>query len=104
MSPPDRPFFYFKPVLIEGDKPHWAKGFNYLALASNQVPEDVYPHFFEEHGGLISDDLGFGLLATSCPVSYPPPHHLKSTTPGYTENRLSVTPCSTCTMILASSV
>ncbi|MHB2021326.1 MAG: alpha/beta hydrolase [Candidatus Xenobia bacterium] len=84
----ERPYFYFKPVLLDCAKWYWARGFNYLALASSGEPKDVYPHFFEEHGGLITDDLGFGLLAAKLPAELPA-HHLKIYhPPGYFENRL----------------
>lgn len=42
--PDDRPFRYFKPVLIDGSE-HWSVGANMLHLAGSAVPTEVFPYF-----------------------------------------------------------
>jgi predicted alpha/beta superfamily hydrolase len=41
----ERPFFYYKPMLICEDGPHWSRGENFLAVATSGTPLDVYPYF-----------------------------------------------------------
>jgi predicted alpha/beta superfamily hydrolase len=45
--PADRPFRYFKPVLIDGEE-RWAVGANKLWVAHRGAAIDVYPHFRED--------------------------------------------------------
>jgi predicted alpha/beta superfamily hydrolase len=44
----DRPYFYFKPVLLGADMEKWSRGENFLAIATSGTPLDVYPFFFED--------------------------------------------------------
>jgi predicted alpha/beta superfamily hydrolase len=44
----ERPYFYFKPVLLRGDATHWSRGENFLAVATSGAPLDVYPYFRED--------------------------------------------------------
>ncbi len=44
----ERPYFYFKPVLLHGDAMHWSRGENFLAVATSGAPLDVYPYFRED--------------------------------------------------------
>jgi predicted alpha/beta superfamily hydrolase len=44
----DRPFFYFKPVLQQNGRPEWARGENFLAIATSDTPLDIYPYFSDE--------------------------------------------------------
>src|SRR6266568_5069243 len=44
----DRPFFYFKPVLQRNGQPRWARGENFLAIATSDTPVDIYPYFSDE--------------------------------------------------------
>lgn len=39
------PFFYFKPVVLREDGAHWARGENFLAIATSGTPLDVHPYF-----------------------------------------------------------
>ena len=41
----ERPFFYFKPVLIREDGAHWSCGENFLAIATAGTPLDIHPYF-----------------------------------------------------------
>src|SRR5262249_55238226 len=44
----DRPYFYFKPVLISGGTTLWSRGENCLAVATSGAPQEVYPFFRED--------------------------------------------------------
>ena len=44
----DRPYFYFKPVLIRDGATIWSRGENYLAIAISGAPLDVYPFFRDD--------------------------------------------------------
>jgi predicted alpha/beta superfamily hydrolase len=44
----ERPFFYFKPVLVRGSERNWSRGENYLAIATSGTPVDVHPYFQQE--------------------------------------------------------
>ena len=44
----DRPYFYFKPVLLRDGAAVWSKGENCLAIATSGAPLDVYPFFRED--------------------------------------------------------
>src|SRR5213594_1736767 len=41
----ERPYFYFKPVLIREDDAHWSCGENFLAVATSGTPLDIHPYF-----------------------------------------------------------
>lgn len=54
----DRPFLYFKPCLITGDRWfHWSIGANSLALNAPPYGRDLYPHFFGSMNGEITDRM-----------------------------------------------
>ena len=44
----ERPFFYFKPVLLRENDAHWSHGANFLAVTTSGAPLDVYPCFRED--------------------------------------------------------
>src|SRR5262249_59568885 len=44
----DRPYFYFKPVLIRDRATLWSRGENSLAIATSRAPLDVHPCFRED--------------------------------------------------------
>src|SRR5262245_58698880 len=44
----DRPYFYFKPVLIRDEQTVWSRGENCLAVATSGAPLEVYPFFRED--------------------------------------------------------
>jgi predicted alpha/beta superfamily hydrolase len=44
----ERPFFYFKPILICDGERQWSRGENYLAVATSGSPLDVHPYFRED--------------------------------------------------------
>jgi len=44
----ERPYFYFKPVLIRDGAKVWSRGANCLAIATLGAPLDVYPFFRED--------------------------------------------------------
>lgn len=45
----ERPFFYFKPVLLHKTETQWARGENSLAIATSDTPLEIYPYFREEN-------------------------------------------------------
>jgi predicted alpha/beta superfamily hydrolase len=53
----NRPYFYFKPCIVEGNVFRWARGNNYLAIVDTLTPaiKDVWPYFFDDRGGTISE-------------------------------------------------
>ena len=79
----DRPYFYFKPCVIDQSGFHWAAGTNYLAVMSTPGGKDIYPHFFSGTAGTISDPIDFFSQAAGgsyrVRVYFPP---------GYEENTL----------------
>lgn len=50
-----RAFQYYKPVLLSGGEARWAQGGNYLVLAAGGEPQRIYPYFFGDGGGGVSD-------------------------------------------------
>src|ERR1043166_1963348 len=44
----ERPYFYFKPVLIRNGATVWSRGENCLAIATSGAPLEVYPFFRED--------------------------------------------------------
>ncbi|HEX8144071.1 MAG TPA: alpha/beta hydrolase-fold protein [Pyrinomonadaceae bacterium] len=54
-----RPFFYFKPCVIDQFGFHWSKGNNYLAITGAGDTKSIYPYFFSDQGGTVSDILEF---------------------------------------------
>jgi len=77
----NRPFRYFKPLLLRGGTRHWSGGENYLALQNGLDTLDVYPHFFsaEACSACVLHQLGDGLREHAVRVFYPS---------GYDENTL----------------
>ncbi|MBV9925545.1 MAG: alpha/beta hydrolase [Acidobacteria bacterium] len=79
----NRPYFYFKPCVIDQNGFHWAVGTNYLAVMDTPGGKDIYPHFFTGTSGTISDPIDFYSQAASgsyrVRVYFPP---------GYEENTL----------------
>ena len=78
-----RPYFYFKPCVIDQNGFHWAIGNNYLAIVSRLATRDIYPYFFSNANGSISEPIDFysQLLSFSqrLRIYFPP---------GYYENTL----------------
>jgi predicted alpha/beta superfamily hydrolase len=79
----NRPYFYFKPCVVDQSGFHWAVGTNYLAVMNTPGGKDIYPHFFSGTGGTISDPIDFYSHAAAASyrvrVYFPP---------GYDENTL----------------
>jgi len=44
----DRPYFYFKPVLLRKDGAQWSRGENFLAVVTSGAPIEVHPYFRED--------------------------------------------------------
>lgn len=44
----ERPFFYFKPVLLVGEAVWWARGENCLAVATSEAAIEAHPFFRED--------------------------------------------------------
>ncbi len=44
----ERPYFYFKPVLLRGSATLWSRGENFLAVATSGAPLEIHPYFREE--------------------------------------------------------
>ncbi|PYL26113.1 MAG: hypothetical protein DMF37_03155 [Verrucomicrobia bacterium] len=44
----ERPYFYFKPVLLREDGAQWSRGENFLAVATSGASLEVHPYFRED--------------------------------------------------------
>src|SRR6266480_2172096 len=44
----ERPYFYFKPILLRDNTAQWSRGENFLAVATSGAPLDVHPYFLED--------------------------------------------------------
>jgi hypothetical protein len=44
----ERPYFYFKPVLVSDSSVQWSRGKNFLAVATSGAPLEIYPYFRED--------------------------------------------------------
>lgn len=44
----ERPYFYFKPVLVSDGGTMWSRGENYLAIPTSGAPLQIYPYFRED--------------------------------------------------------
>ncbi len=44
----ERPYFYFKPVLLRDNTGQWSRGENFLAVATSGAPLEVHPYFRED--------------------------------------------------------
>src|SRR2546429_8909397 len=42
----ERPYFYFKPVLLRDNTAQWARGENFLAVATSGAPLDIHPYLY----------------------------------------------------------
>ena len=79
----DRPFFYFKPVLQRNGQPEWARGENFLAIATSETPLDIYPYFSAEMHCSVCE------LMTPLPSGAGVEHRFRVfLPPGYRENTL----------------
>jgi len=79
----DRPFFYFKPVLQRNGQPEWARGENFLAIATSETPLDIYPYFSDEMHCSVCE------LMTPLPSGTGAEHRFRVfLPPGYRENTL----------------
>ena len=44
----ERPYFYFKPVLLHNGATIWSRGENFLAIATSGAPLEIHPYFRED--------------------------------------------------------
>jgi predicted alpha/beta superfamily hydrolase len=44
----ERPYFYFKPVLVRDGTTMWSRGENFLAVATSGTPLEIHPYFRED--------------------------------------------------------
>src|SRR5437762_13173856 len=44
----ERPYFYFKPILLRDNTAQWSRGENFLAVATSGAPIEVHPYFRED--------------------------------------------------------
>src|SRR5947209_6040132 len=44
----ERPYFYFKPVLLRDGTTMWSRGENFLAVATSGAPSEIHPYFRED--------------------------------------------------------
>jgi hypothetical protein len=44
----DRPYFYFKPVLLRDGDTAWSRGENFLAVSTSGAPLEIHPYFRED--------------------------------------------------------
>jgi len=44
----ERPYFYFKPVLVRDGLTMWSRGENFLAVATSNAPLEIHPYFRED--------------------------------------------------------
>ena len=78
-----KPFFYFKPCIVDPSGFHWSMGSNYLAIVNAREPKEIYPYFFSNATGTISGPIDF--YSQRLAVS----HRLRIYfPPGYDENTL----------------
>lgn len=81
-----RPFFYFKPCVIDDFGFHWSRGNNYLAVGVAGDTKFVYPYFFSDIAGTVSDVFEFhtGQLDIVHRVRvYQPPGYFENTLKHY---------------------
>src|SRR5438552_15520639 len=43
----ERPYFYFKPVLLRDNTAQWSRGEIFLPVSTSGAPLDIHPYFFE---------------------------------------------------------
>jgi predicted alpha/beta superfamily hydrolase len=77
--PADRPFVYFKPVLLRAGEGRWSQGDNFLALADADHPLAVYPHFEPDSRCSVCELRRLAVAASGeshhYRVFYPPGYH-----------------------------
>lgn len=77
--PCQRPYLYFKPVVVDDGQLQWCKGDNYLALAAEREPRQVHPFFFDEDRCSVCELREFesAKLGRKCQyrLFYPPGYH-----------------------------
>jgi predicted alpha/beta superfamily hydrolase len=44
----ERPYFYFKPVLLHEGATMWSRGENFLAVTTSRAPLEIHPYFRED--------------------------------------------------------
>jgi predicted alpha/beta superfamily hydrolase len=78
----DRPYLYYKPMVIDPSGLHWSVGSNYLAILNGGLKE-IYPHFFTGASSRVSDPISVpsAALHRDCVIRVYHP-------PGYDENTL----------------
>lgn len=79
----DRPYLYFKPVIVDEGRLFWSQGDNYLATLGATSGRDLYPFFFSPPAGTITDPIPIESELDSSP------HRIRIyLPPGYKENTL----------------
>ena len=63
----DRPYFYFKPVLLRDGTTMWSRGENCLAVPTSGSPLEVHPFFREDLAAKCHTPL-LGVASSSCVV------------------------------------
>lgn len=84
-----QPFLYFKPVLVQGTRLHWAVGANQLLLMSEDDSTACYPYFFSSTEGQASE-----LIVLPSPILEREHRIRVYFPPGYYENTLARYPVS----------
>jgi predicted alpha/beta superfamily hydrolase len=82
-----RPYFYFKPVLLQEGREHWSRGNNYLALRHLRKDREVWPHFLLDESCSLSE-----LRTLTHTASGKTFHYRVFHPPGYAENTLKKYP------------
>jgi predicted alpha/beta superfamily hydrolase len=83
----ERPYFYFKPILLGEDSVRWARGENYLAIATSGAPVEIYPYFREDTHCTVC-----GCMAPLASASGAEHRFRVFVPPGYYENTLKKYP------------
>lgn len=77
----NRPYFYFKPVLLRSGQAHWSRGNDYLALRHSAGTREIWPYFVaDESCNACEVDALAGADTTF--------HYRVFHPPGYAENTL----------------
>jgi predicted alpha/beta superfamily hydrolase len=79
----ERPFFYFKPLLLRDDAEQWSRGENFLAVVTPGAPSQIHPYF--------RDDAHCSVCELMRPLASPTgaEHRFRVfLPPGYRENTL----------------
>src|SRR5438093_13456659 len=51
----ERPYFYFKPVLLRDGVSIWSRGANFLAVTTSSAPLEIKPYFREDAHCIVSE-------------------------------------------------